>query len=132
MVDFAARNPVAALVDPKHRARGAWCYVDRVVPEWHRAWMGQVLEEERRRITARVPDHVRATLEQAAGLLGANVNQFIVQAAYQEAQRIIEREAFVRVKQKDAGKLLALLDKPPKPNRKLKAAVQAAKGTLRV
>jgi uncharacterized protein (DUF1778 family) len=94
--------------------------------------MGQMIDEQRRRITARVPDHVRATLEQAAGLLGANVNQFIVQAAYQEAQRIIEREAFVRLNQSDAQHLLALLDKPPKPNRKLKAAVQSAKGKLRV
>src|SRR5947199_187469 len=53
--------------------------------------MEHVTEEPRKRITARVSDKVRATLEQAAELLGATVNQFVVQTAYQEAQRGIER-----------------------------------------
>ena len=48
------------------------------------------MEEPRKRITARVSDKVRVTLEQAAELLGATVNQFVVQTAYQEAQRVIE------------------------------------------
>jgi hypothetical protein len=36
--------------------------------------MGHTLEEKRQRITARVSDSVRNTLEQAAELLGATVN----------------------------------------------------------
>src|SRR5271169_6953302 len=85
--------------------------------------MQQVLEEPRKRITARVSENVRVTLEQAAELLGATVNQFVVQTAYQEAQRVIERESVIRLSQKDARKVLSLLDRPPKPNRRLKAAV---------
>jgi len=89
------------------------------------------MEEPRKRITARVSDNVRETLEQAAELLGATVNQFVVQTAYVEAQRVIERESVIRLSQEDARKVLALLDKSPKPNKRLKDAVRTFKGTVR-
>ena len=95
------------------------------MPKWHRMVMEHVLEQQRTRITARVSDNVRVTLEQAAELLGATVNQFVVQTAYQEAQRVIERESVIRLSQKDARKILSLLDHPPKPNKRLKEAVKA-------
>ena len=93
--------------------------------------MEHVLEQPRMRITARVSDNVRLTLEQAAELLGATVNHFVVQTAYQEAQRVIERESVIRLSQKDARKVLSLLDSSPKSNRRLKAAVKMFKGTVR-
>jgi uncharacterized protein (DUF1778 family) len=93
--------------------------------------MEHTLEEPRKRITARVSDNVRDTLEQAAELLGATVNQFVVQTAYQEAQRIIERETIIRLSQKDARTVLSLLDHPPKPNKRLKDAVRTFKGAVR-
>ena len=92
--------------------------------------MARVTEEPRKRITARVSDRVRDTLEQAAELLGSTVNQFVVQSAYQEAQRVIERETLIRLSQEDAGKILSLLDRPPAPNKRLKDAVKAFKGTV--
>ena len=93
--------------------------------------MAQVIEESRKRITARVTDSVRDTLEQAAELLGATVNQFVVQTAYEEAQRVIERESVIRLSQKDAHKVFALLDNPPKPNKRLRDAVRSFKSTVR-
>ena len=93
--------------------------------------MAQVLEPPRKRITARVSKNVRATLERAAELLGATVNQFVVQTAYQEAQRILERESIIRLSQKDARKVFSLLESPPKPGKALKDAVKAFKGTVR-
>ena len=105
--------------------------IDKPVPKWHHVGMEQVLDEPRKRITARVSDSVRDTLEQAAELLGATVNQFVVQTAYVEAQRVIERESVIRLSQKDAHKLLALLDNPPKPNKRLKDAVKTYKGMVR-
>ena len=89
------------------------------------------MEEPRKRITARVSDSVRMTLEQAAELSGATVNQFVVQTAYQEAQRLIERESVIRLSLKDARKVLSLLDNPPKPNKRMKDAVKAFKGSVR-
>jgi uncharacterized protein (DUF1778 family) len=93
--------------------------------------MEHVTEDPRKRITARVSDSVRDTLEQAAELLGATVNQFVVQSAYLEAQRVIERESVIRLSQKDAHKILSTLDNPPKPNKQLKDAVRKFKGTVR-
>ena len=93
--------------------------------------MEQVLAEPRKRITARVSDRVRDTLEQAAELLGATVNQFVMQTAYVEAQRVLERESVIRLSQQDARKILALLDHPPKPNQRLKDAVKRYQGTVR-
>ena len=62
------------------------------------------------------------TLRRAAELTGATVNQFLVQAALKEAQAVIEREESIRLSAKDWTWLLGLLDNPPKPNAKLKAA----------
>ncbi|MDB6067410.1 MAG: hypothetical protein JWR26_3618 [Pedosphaera sp.] len=88
------------------------------------------MKEPRKRITARVSDKVCTTLELAAELLGANVNQFVVQTAYLGAQRVIDRESVIRLSQKDTQKILSLLDKPPKPNQRLKEAVKKFKGTV--
>jgi uncharacterized protein (DUF1778 family) len=105
--------------------------IDNPVTKWHHVVMEHVMEEPRKRITARVSDKVRVTLEQAAELLGATVNQFVVQTAYEEAQRVVERESVIRLSQKDARRVLSLLDNPPKPNKRLKDAVKVFKGTVR-
>lgn len=93
--------------------------------------MDKVLDAPRSRITARVPDNVRETLEQAAELVGSTVNQFMVQSAYQEAQRIVERETTIRLSQEQARKVLALIDNPPKPNKYAKAAVKNYRKRMR-
>jgi len=86
----------------------------------------------RTRITARIPDEMRGTLEQAAELLGATVNQFVVQTAYIEAQKVIERETMIRLSQKSAQQVLALMSAPPRPTDSLKEAVKAFKSSVRV
>ena len=83
------------------------------------------------RITARVTETMRDTMEQAAELMGSTLNQFMVQIAYLEAQRVIERESLIRLSQKDARKVLSLIDTPPKPNKLLKQAVKEFKGSVR-
>jgi len=76
------------------------------------------------RIGARVPHEVYETLCRAAELSGATVNQFLVQAALKEAQEVIEREEIIRLTPRDWNWLLDLMDNPPKPNAKLKAAIK--------
>ena len=44
---------------------------------------------------------------------------------------MIERESVIRLSQKDARKVLSLLDNPPKPNKRLKDAVRVFKGSVR-
>lgn len=79
---------------------------------------------DRGRITARVPIQVRETLETAAGIVGATVNQFIVQTALREAERIIEQERNIRLSARDTKAFLHALDDPPPLNDKLKAALE--------
>ena len=75
------------------------------------------------RIGARVPHEVYETLCRAAELSGATVNQFLVQAALKEAQAVIEREEIIRLSPRDWSWLLDLIENPPVPNVKLKAAM---------
>ena len=79
---------------------------------------------ERGRITARVPTQVQETLEMAASMVGATVNQFIVQTALREAERIIEQERVIRLSTRDAETFFSVLDNPPLPNDKLLATLQ--------
>ena len=81
--------------------------------------------EERGRITARVPQNVQDTLQQAAELLGATLNQFVVQAALSEARRVIERDRVIHLSGTDAAFLMNLLEKPPAPNARLRKALQS-------
>lgn len=74
------------------------------------------------RIGARVPPDVYETLNRAAELRGATVNQFLVQSALKEAQAVIEREQTIRLSRRDCERLLDLLDNPPKQNARFKAA----------
>ncbi len=85
--------------------------------------MGAVLAKQER-IGARVPHEVYETLCRAAELSGATVNQFLVQSALKEAQAVIEREEIIRLSSRDWNWLLDLVDNPPKPNSKLKAAIK--------
>lgn len=84
------------------------------------------------RIGARVPLDVYETLNRAARLTGATVNQFLVQSALKEAQAVIEREQTIRLSRRDCERLLDVLDNPPKPNARLKAAQQRYQKALRV
>ena len=76
------------------------------------------------RIGARVPHDVYETLCKAAELSGATINQFLVQSALKEAQAVIEREQIIRLSVRDWDWMLNLLEHPPKPNARLKAALK--------
>jgi len=85
--------------------------------------MGAIIAKQDR-IGARVPHEVYETLCRAAELTGATVNQFLVQSALKEAQAVIEREDVIRLSPRDWNWLLELIENPPKPNAKLKAAMK--------
>jgi uncharacterized protein (DUF1778 family) len=80
------------------------------------------ITEERERITMRVPKRMRQALEEAASLSGATVDQFMLQTAYQEAQRMLENESVIRLTREQAEKMWELVENPPKPNAHLKKA----------
>lgn len=76
------------------------------------------------RVTARIPKNIKNTLEQAASITGATLNQFIVQAALKEARQILETERVINLSEKDAEIVFSLLENPPAPNENLKQAAE--------
>ena len=80
--------------------------------------------EERGRITARVSNPIAEKLQEAADLTGATLNQFLVQAALEKAQMIIDREYTIRYTREDAAMLIDWLDAPPQPNTALTKAFE--------
>ncbi|HEY6227383.1 MAG TPA: DUF1778 domain-containing protein [Verrucomicrobiae bacterium] len=86
---------------------------------------------EKTRLTMRVPKRMRASLQDAAELSGATVNQFILQSAYKEAQRLLESESIIRLSWAQTRKLLELLDHPGKPNKHLRAALKDYRKNVR-
>lgn len=76
------------------------------------------------RITARVSDSIKQTIDTAANLSGATLNQFVVQAALEKAETIIENDKLIRLSQRDSAIFFDLLENPPEPNSSLKKAVE--------
>ena len=83
------------------------------------------------RLVARIPPGVRKTIQAAANLQGAKLNQFVVQAAYQQAQDILERETILRLNREQTKRVFALLDRPKKPNAALRAAKELRRKLVR-
>ena len=83
------------------------------------------------RLVARIPPGVRKTIQAAADLQGAKLNQFVVQAAYQQAQGILERDTILRLNREQTKRVFALLDRPPRPNAALRAAKELHRKLVR-
>jgi uncharacterized protein (DUF1778 family) len=75
------------------------------------------------RVVARIPPAVKETLQRAADLSGATLNQFLVQAALTAANQILETERTIFLSERDAQTVFDLLEHPPTPNQQLLAAV---------
>jgi uncharacterized protein (DUF1778 family) len=74
--------------------------------------------ESGKRLTTRITGHVQEKLQAAADLVGATLNQFVVQAALEKADKVIESETSIVLTRKESLWLLDLLDNPPPRNKK--------------
>lgn len=71
-----------------------------------------------KRLTTRITDHVQEKLQAAADLLGATLNQFVVQAALEKAEKVIESESTIALTRRESLRLLQLIENPPPRNKK--------------
>lgn len=62
------------------------------------------------RVTTRIPVSVKETLQKAADLTGATLNQFMVAAAVKEAQEIIKQEQVIHLSSVDADQIFSLIE----------------------
>lgn len=84
--------------------------------------MARTIAEER--IPARMPTAVYERLVEAAQAVGATLNQFLVQAALEKANAILEEERTIRLSSASAEAVFSLMENPPEPNEYLKNAMQ--------
>ncbi len=79
------------------------------------------------RISARVRPSIKETIQQAAGLTGSTLNQFLVHSAFEKAQAVIEHERIINLTLKDAQTFFEAVVRPPEPSPKLMDAMKAYK-----
>jgi uncharacterized protein (DUF1778 family) len=69
-----------------------------------------------KRLTTRITDHVQEKLQVAADIVGATLNQFVVQAALEKADKVIESESTIVLTRRESLRLLELIENPPPRN----------------
>lgn len=88
-------------------------------------------ETKTARVSARISPKVYNTLTEASEITGSTLNQFIVNAALEKAQAIIENENKIRLNKQSARHLFELIENPPKANPKLAQAMKQYKQDLK-
>ena len=87
--------------------------------------MPRVAIDDNKRMNLRVRPEQKATLMRAAALKNTDLTDFVLRLALREAKAVIEEAEQVNLSERDTRLWLELLDKPPKPNRRLIAAIRA-------
>lgn len=77
-----------------------------------------MLAQAGKRLTTRITDHVQEKLQVAADLVGATLNQFVVQAALEKAETIIESESTIALTRRESLRLLEMIENPAPRNEK--------------
>ena len=75
-----------------------------------------------KRMSLRVRPEQKAALLRAAALRNSDLTDFVLQPALREAAAIIEAADRLKVSERDSLRVLDLLEHPPAPNAKLRAA----------
>ncbi|WP_416068484.1 DUF1778 domain-containing protein [Rhizobium sp. ZK1] len=81
--------------------------------------------ENNERMSLRVPAEAKAKLIRAAALRNTDLTNFVTQSALREADAVIEQAQSIKVSERDFLRILELLENPPAPNEKLRAAARA-------
>jgi uncharacterized protein (DUF1778 family) len=87
--------------------------------------MPRVAIEENSRMSLRIPSKEKAILMRAAALRHTDLTDFVRQHSLRAAEAVIQDAELVELSKRDSLRVLASLEKPPKPNAKLLAAAKA-------
>ncbi|PSH64297.1 DUF1778 domain-containing protein [Phyllobacterium brassicacearum] len=92
--------------------------------------MPRVAIEGNERMSLRIAAAAKAKLVRAAALRNTDLTNFVTQSALREADAVIEEAEVIKVSERDYTRILELLENPPKPNARLRAAVAALPDTI--
>lgn len=92
--------------------------------------MPRTVIEDNQRLQLRVTPAVKARLVRAAAIMQTDLTDFVTRTALRAADAVIEEAEVVKVSERDFSRVLELLENPPAPNAKLRAAIAALPDTL--
>ena len=92
--------------------------------------MPRATVDDNKRMNLRVSPEAKAKLVRAAALRNTDLTNFVTQTALREAEAVIEAADVIKLPTRDYTRVLELLENPPKPNAKLRAAMAALPDTL--
>ncbi len=75
---------------------------------------------ESARINLRTSPEAKALIERAAALMGTTVSGFMMQNAYEAAQRLLAQHETITLSDRDRDAFLAALENPPEPTEALR------------
>lgn len=87
--------------------------------------MPRVAVENNSRMNLRLRPEQKAMLMRAAALKHTDLTNFVLQPALREAKAVIEESERIVLSERDSLVVLDLLENPPSPNAKLRAAIAA-------
>jgi|GEM_PF-182643 uncharacterized protein (DUF1778 family) len=82
------------------------------------------------RVSARIPQQAYERLTEAAQVVGATLNQFLVQSALEKAEKLLEQERVIQMSQDDAKLFFETVENPPPINKKLLKAMTVYQETF--
>lgn len=80
------------------------------------------------RINLRTSPEAKALIERAAALMGTTVSSFMLQNAYEAAQRLVAQHETIVLSDRDRDAFLAAIDNPEEPTEELKALMRRHRG----
>jgi uncharacterized protein (DUF1778 family) len=80
------------------------------------------------RIELRIRPEEKAALARAASLERTDLTSFVLRTVLPAARTVIERAERLELSERDSLKVLDLLENPPAPNARLRAAAKALRG----
>jgi len=87
--------------------------------------MPRVAVEDNSRMSLRIGAEEKALLLRAVALKRTDLTDFVLRHALRAAKAVIEEADHVRLSARDSLRVLDMLENPPAPNAKLRAAAKA-------
>jgi uncharacterized protein (DUF1778 family) len=81
--------------------------------------------EDNSRMSLRIRAEEKATLLRAVALKHTDLTEFVLRHALRAAKDVIEKADHVHLSERDSLRVLDLLENPPAPNARLRAAARA-------
>jgi uncharacterized protein (DUF1778 family) len=92
--------------------------------------MPRAAVDDNRRMNLRVSPEAKAKLVRAAAIRNTDLTNFVTQSALREADAVIQEAEVIEVSERSYMRILGLLENPPPPNEKLRAAIAALPDTV--